>query len=70
MLILNRYGLFLWQRIDVMYQLNCKQVYERYHDTDNDIAKLYWLTKLKERVSNGSKWAKYYLDMIEACNNK
>lgn len=52
-----------------MYGLTHAQVYQRYHDTDNDIAKLYWLTKLKERVSNGSKRAKYYLDMIEACNS-
>ncbi len=50
------------------YDLTHEQVYQRYHDTDNEIAKLYWLTKLRERAANGSKAAQYLVDRIEASN--
>ena len=49
-----------------IYQLTHEQVYQRYYDTDNDIAKLYWLTKLRDRASYGSREAAEYVAMIEA----
>lgn len=51
-----------------MYELTHAQVYQRYHDTDNDVAKLYWLTKLIDRANCGSKQAASYVRMIEACS--
>ena len=48
------------------YQLTNKQLYHRWDDTDNEIAKLYWLTKLKDRANCGYRDAQYYVDLIEA----
>jgi len=49
------------------YELTNEQLYQRYHDTSNEIAKLYWLTKLKDRARCSYRDAQHYVDVIEAC---
>ncbi len=48
------------------YELTNKQLYHRWDDTDNEIAKLYWLTKLRDRANCRYRDAQYYVDLIEA----
>ena len=62
-------GLFLclkFGREAMDYELTNKQLYHRWDDTDNEIAKLYWLTKLRDRANCRYLDAQDYVDLIEA----
>lgn len=67
--IVNSMGLFYcpkFGREAMDYELTNKQLYHRWDDTDNEIAKLYWLTKLRDRANCRYRDAQYYVDLIEA----
>lgn len=68
-LSINLDGAFLclkFGREAMDYELTNKQLYHRWDDTDNEIAKLYWLTKLRDRANCRYRDAQYYVDLIEA----